>query len=584
MKRIILILLVILNLFILGLILLNKTDNTEHFASTSSASVPIQTCQTHTTPPENAILYDGKDTNSDFTITKTNVCNTPQPIFINNSDELVECTEGKDCEDIKDTKCHEYDNDKSYCLQKTSGEGDELNSLQKAYITIRPEEPTNNPFNKDGSGKFHFKFSFMLQSTGYANTEQKYYIVSSQSKLWNIYYQNKELFLAVNDVTNPTDFVESDKIKLNTDDLESYTAYPIIIYVTKYKVVINFMSTDKNNAKEIFLKNKDNQITDTQCKNAYYHLKNSDGTCLVTSDEYYLGALIHNNANDGSIDDIDADSSKNQYTDIFLYDYKIIEPTSETPDTTNPVSSCSNSFYGKNYKNKRKCLQDCNKIDVCSKEECKSPQQCDGVPICEFEARGRHSIDCIQQCIQNVDCTAEFCKDKCEGDCKLDDGCPWNQKQDTEMYDSQYFDKAGKPSPVLITLSTVSTDGSKAIVKWRPPYAGKLPVKGYISYLYKTFNKAEAVRINKINISNCLEYCEYIIKELEPNETYTFGVKAYSDVGLGEISNLLTFKASIINVNLDFTMDDDIDDSAIGDFYAKCPNDDLDPVGKTTKA
>ena len=32
-------------------------------------------------------------------------------------------------------------------------------------------------------------------------------------------------------VNNPTNFVESDRIKLNTNDLESYTIYPIIINV-----------------------------------------------------------------------------------------------------------------------------------------------------------------------------------------------------------------------------------------------------------------------------------------------------------------------------------------------------------------
>ena len=72
-------------------------------------------------------------------------------------------------------------------------------------------------------------------------------------------------------------------------------------------------------------------------------------------------------------------------------------------------------------------------------------------------------------------------------------------------------------------------------------------------------------------------------KELEPNETYTFGIKAYNDIGLGEISNLLTFKASIINVNLDFTMEEDIDDSAIGDFSLECHNDEFEQVGNTTE-
>ena len=578
MKRIILILLVILNLFILGLILLKKSENTEHFdVSTPSSSAPIITCPT-LAPASNTIEYDD-DSASPSTITKTNVCSNQKTIYIKGDSEIVKCDDDEDC--TGGTTCFGYDTDDKHCLTKQAYAADELNSHQDAYITIDPKDTANvNTFNKDnGSGKVKFSFSFMLQNTGDATPEQKNYIVSSQSKLWSIYYQNKELFLAVNDVKGPVVFTEVDRIKLNTDALESYTEYPIIINVTRYKVVINFITSD---AKELFLKNKD-CITGSQCKTNYTHSDCIDGTCLVTSDEYYLGALIHNN---GSGVVIDGDH-KNVYTDIFLYGYKIIKPTPNDSTATDPVTIantvCSNSFYGKNYKNKRKCLQECNKIDVCSKAECSSEDQCGDVSICEFEPIGRHSIDCIQQCIQNVDCTADFCKDKCENCGSSSDDCPWNKKQDTEMYDSQYFDKTGKPSPILITLSTVSTDGAKAIVKWRPAYPGKLPVKGYISYLYKTFNKAEAVRINKINISNCLEYCEYIIKELEPNETYTFGIKAYNDIGLGEISNLLTFKASIINVNLDFTMEEDIDDSAIGDFSLECHNDEFEQVGNTTE-
>ena len=119
---------------------------------------------------------------------------------------------------------------------------------------------------------------------------------------------------------------------------------------------------------------------------------------------------------------------------------------------------------------------------------------------------------------------------------------------------------------VIVTLKNVSTDGSKATLSWRPPYEGKLPIKGYISYLYKTFNKSEAVKVNKINIVNCISKCEFVLKELTPNETYTFSIKAYNDIGLGKMSNLLTFKASVMNLNIDIHIEQDVDENSIGDF------------------
>ena len=572
MKRIILILLVILNLFILGLILLKKTENTEHFDA-----CPYPGCNIHTIIDN--IKYADNGIDSESIITKTNVCKDKEKIYIRSGD-IVACEDEADCEGEEICKGFPDENNKQ-CVTDDTVQADKLvtHQKEKAYIKIDPKENHTDdkkkntvisPFDiTNGTGKFKFSFSFMLQNTGDATPDDKHYVVSSKSKLWSIYYQNKELFLAVNNVTSATEFTEEDRIKLNTDVLESYTAYPITIYVTHYKVVINFISSGD---KKIELKNKE-CIASSQCTSSYTNSYCKNKICLVTREEYYLGALMYAGANDVVVSDYD----DNKYTDIFLYDYKIIE----NPETGD--DSCKNSFYAKDYKNQKKCLSDCNKIDVCSNTDCLSYDQCgnDKVTVCEFEPIGRHSIDCIQQCIQNVDCTAAFCKTKCEDDCG--DVCPWNQKQDTEMYDSQYFDKTGKPSPVLITLNTVSTDGAKAIVKWRPAYPGKLPVKGYISYLYKTFNKAEAVRINKINISNCNEYCEYIIKDLEPNETYTFGIKAYNDIGLGEISNLLTFKASIINVNLDFTMEEDIDDSAIGDFSLECHSDEFEkPTKKVT--
>ena len=88
-----------------------------------------------------------------------------------------------------------------------------------------------------------------------------------------------------------------------------------------------------------------------------------------------------------------------------------------------------------------------------------------------------------------------------------------------------------------------------------------------MSYLYKTFNKSEGVKINKISLKNCdPPTCEYILKDLIPNETYTLGLKSYNDIGLSRTSNLLTFKASITNINMDLRIEEEVSDNDIGDF------------------
>jgi hypothetical protein len=184
--------------------------------------------------------------------------------------------------------------------------------------------------------------------------------------------------------------------------------------------------------------------------------------------------------------------------------------------------------------------------------------------MCEFVTMGRHSVDCIQECIRNNDCDADFCIDKCENCAPF---CPWNKKIVKNDFDSQYFDPKGKPSPIKLLLNTISTDGTKISVRWRTPYEGKAKINGYISYLYKTFNKSEGVKINKINETTCNNSnCEYIVKDLTPNETYTIGIKSFNDIGLGKISNLITFKANVTNINMNLDIEPDISDSSIGDF------------------
>jgi hypothetical protein len=220
-------------------------------------------------------------------------------------------------------------------------------------------------------------------------------------------------------------------------------------------------------------------------------------------------------------------------------------------------------FYGGKFKNKRLCLEKCNDQATCNKVDC--DRECSDISICEFETVGRHSIDCIQECVKNNDCTPNFCIQQCEN---CAPNCPWNKKDDSEVdFDSQYFDSRGRPSPLKLTLNTISTDGTKAGFRWRKPFQGRAPLKGFLSYLYKTFNKSEGVKVNKINIFNCAgKTCEYILKDLTPNETYTLGIKSFNNIGLSRTSNLITFKANTTNISMDFSLDQEVDDNDVGEY------------------
>ena len=218
-------------------------------------------------------------------------------------------------------------------------------------------------------------------------------------------------------------------------------------------------------------------------------------------------------------------------------------------------------FDATNYKNQRICKQECNRLDQCTASNCDS--LCQFVPKCEFIASGRHTEDCIQLCISNNDCDAKLCNEQCRN---CGQSCPWNSLDETERYDSAYYDKFGRPSPPKISIMNISADGSKVSLRWKPPYQGNSPINGYTMFLYKTFDKSEGVKINNISNINCGEYCNYILTGLDSTETYSLGIKGYNSFGLGKMSNLLTFKADKKSVSKDFSIVPNVDESVIGEF------------------
>lgn len=275
-----------------------------------------------------------------------------------------------------------------------------------------------------------------------------------------------------------------------------------------------------------------------------------DGTCLRTSREYnycvnntielYLGMKIEGSSK----------SFFGGYIGEILYN---VDKSSKNLERCN--------FDASSFKNRRICREECNRLSQCTPENCDS--LCQFVPKCEFVASGRHSEDCIQLCISNNDCDAVHCKEQCKN-CGV--SCPWNSLDETERYDSNYYDKFGRPSPPRISIMSISADARKVSLRWKPPYEGNSKIEGYTLFLNKTFDKSEGVKINNITTMNCGEYCNYILSDIDPDETYTIGIKGYNDFGLGKMSNLVTFKPNKKSISKDFSIIPNIDSSSIGEF------------------
>jgi hypothetical protein len=547
MKRIITITLFLLVLLFIGLILLNSLENrkfnpkenqltnvtNENLKLVKNFNInslnSLEGFQTQTSRAITKKRLDGNqgDNNDEGIIHSFNIDTVRDKFYIipnvsrdteKPCDNLTLCTDDSSCD--SNQECADIDHTGSKCYNVLDKKAYELESDKGGYIQVKNETPDVN---------FSFSFGFILKNADIEKT-----IVSSETGLWSLKNKNKALYLVISGDTES----DTDTIKINNNPISCYKYYDIELNVTDKLIKVNF--DEQPNTIEIFLKPPSCDI-DSDCHNGRCTGRSGSKTCKINSDTYYIG------------------KSNDNYCNLFVGDIKVNETTVEKN------SGCG--FYGKNFKNRRLCYESCENSN-CDNATC--DRECSVAPKCEFETVGRHSIDCLKECIKNNDCDSNHCKEKCE-DCKPN--CPWNKTQveDTFSFDSQYFDPDGKPSPLKLILNTISTDGTKVSVTWREPYEGKIYINGYISYLYKTFNKSEGVKINKITTKSCKgtdaqKKCEYILHDLIPNETYTLGIKSYNAIGLSKMSNLITFKASVVNINMDLRIEEEVDDYDVGSY------------------
>ena len=203
--------------------------------------------------------------------------------------------------------------------------------------------------------------------------------------------------------------------------------------------------------------------------------------------------------------------------------------------------------------NKQKCKDTCTELDevdgTCTTDIC--DKKCERVGVCSFNAginNSRHEIDCIKKCLAVNECTIDYCKNQCYN-CNTD--CFWNKYNDEK--ENLKEDSLGRPRNIRIDIKYTSPDGTKASIKWQINSNIKTKLNndagGFYMLLYKTYNENDGVIVNKLSIINCADYCEYVYSDLIPNTVYTVGVKSYNKYGVGEMSNLITFKTIRRKIN-----------------------------------
>lgn len=204
---------------------------------------------------------------------------------------------------------------------------------------------------------------------------------------------------------------------------------------------------------------------------------------------------------------------------------------------------------------KAKCSEICMSKDNCDEVVCKNlcnncsdSEYCAWLKpppkkTCSFIPYGPSKVSCINTCVKEDNCDYLNCQKICLN-CQDTETCPWldplpiKKKEEDEIEPPPVYDPEGKPLPPQIHIKTYN---GKVKITWDKPYPGDSHIEAYICFLFKTFKKQEGVSINMVPFPKC-EECVHILDNLDPEETYSVGVRAFNNLGLSQMSNIETFK------------------------------------------
>ena len=361
-----------------------------------------------------------------------------------------------------------------------------------------------------------FTFSCILQ---YKKLSRKQIVASSNSGMWNLSITDNQVKLLLFTDTDAKQFV-------NTTKLESGKWYHIVF------------SYD-NQTLKMYVNGILNKFTYSNPIKMQEVIIGTD----IDKNAFFLGYIGHINIYNRVL-------TRDYICHLAEMCYKKPDPPPIKPPPP-PPPKCEYITMGKT---KPECILNCIKTTPCSPMKCK--QFCDDCndeemckwlkpkyvyPKCDFIPYGSTKLSCINKCITNEKCDYVSCQETCNS-CTDRNTCSWVEpppkpKEKMPMEPPPLYDPKGRPLAPKIFITPYN---GKVKVEWAQPYQGNAPIEAYISFIFKTFNKGEGVRINMVPFPKC-EECVHVIDELDEEETYSVGIRAYNKFGVGKMSNIKTF-------------------------------------------
>lgn len=210
---------------------------------------------------------------------------------------------------------------------------------------------------------------------------------------------------------------------------------------------------------------------------------------------------------------------------------------------------------------KQECIENCELFTGCEgkTEECTNlcynctdEGKCEWLKNqCNFSPEGKDYTDCVYKCVKKKNCSWETCVDKC-ANCGVE--CPWIKEKNENL--QKYYEppKQGEDGAPGRPRIRVETSTGMVSIYWVAPDSGMAPIETYIYFLYKTFKRNEGVKIGLVPFPKCRN-CFHVIDGLEPNETYSVGIRAYNSLdgkgSLSKMSNIETFKPKLERIKND---------------------------------
>ena len=113
------------------------------------------------------------------------------------------------------------------------------------------------------------------------------------------------------------------------------------------------------------------------------------------------------------------------------------------------------------------------------------------------------------------------------GSCTNTDVCKWLEKP-------VEFKENTPGRPILDAIA-----GDKEIILyWERPSDGNSPITKYVILVYESDDTSKGINIEFASDPKCTS-CSHIVKNLENNKFYSFGVTAVNKIGMSKLSNVV---------------------------------------------